>query len=138
MEGILHQLIGSLSQNLMDFTYLKDFIYPKWWSPDFWTINSDSPDFFVVNSPKFQVHSHDDNEWRVFAEVFGVWGGWGKLLSHDMSTSQAAYSWHSPEWNAPRIIFAVGKRAREDLDCVENFDDANAITYLPLLVGVEF
>ena len=38
----------------------------------------------------------------------------------------------------PPESFAVGKRAHEDLDSVENFDDANAITYLPLLVTVEF
>ena len=34
MEDILHQLIGRLSH------YLQGFKNPRWWSQDFWTINS--------------------------------------------------------------------------------------------------
>ena len=34
IEEVVHQSIGSLSD------YLQGFVHPRWWSPDFWTINS--------------------------------------------------------------------------------------------------
>ena len=63
MEEILHQLIGSVSY------HLQGFIHPRWWSPDFWNINSITVHlaYFTHWSPLIQPQGFHPNHMWPFA-----------------------------------------------------------------------
>ncbi len=79
MAEILHQLIGSLSHHFWGF------IHPRWWSPDFWTINRRTTKWEDEISeigfaeiqpvrPRFRWRSHHPallKRWKLGSKILG-------------------------------------------------------------------